>query len=173
MIDESLIECLKDKHGMYDFNKLIEFMQQSNIVFKDRRIKNAVGIATYDCIYLDSDTLNFIFPDLMIYFIILHEMGHYKRLHKYGKEHFIKELSNDDFDKLFEHVIGEEILADRYASRIFYIFNKKVFPKFYTQCLDDPNKKANYQYRIKWFFGKIQNKEENYDNLFKELIVEK
>ena len=173
MIDESLIKCLKDKHGKYDFNQLIEFMEASNIVFKDRKLKSAAGIATYDCIYVDSSNFNFRIPDFMVYFIILHEMAHHKRLHKYGKHHFIKELSNENYDDLFEHVVGEEILADRYASRVFYKLNNEVFPKYYTQCLDDPNKKAAYRYRIEFFFGKIQNNEEKYDNLFKQFIVEK
>ncbi len=173
MIDESLIECLKDKNGKYDFNQLIEFMEASNIVFKDRTLKNAAGIATYECIYLDSSNFDFKIPDFMIYFIILHEMAHYKRLHKYGEAYFINELSNENYDNLFEHVIYEEILADRYASRVFYILNNKVFPKYYTQCLDDPRKKAAYRYRIDFFFGKIKNNKKNYDDLFKEFIIEK
>ena len=173
MIDESLIECHKDKHVKYDFNQLIEFRVASKIVFKDRKLKNSVGIATYDCIYIDSRSFNFNFPNFMVYFIILHEMAHYKRLHKLGKQHFIKELSNDNYNELFEYVINEEILADRYASRMFYKLNNEVFPKYYTQCLDDPNKKEAYRYRIEFFFGKVQNNEEKYDNLFKEFIVEK
>jgi hypothetical protein len=173
MIDESLVKSLKDKHGKYNFNQLIEFMEASNIIFKDRELISAAGIATYDCIYIDSTSFDFRFPDFMLYFIILHEMAHYKRLRKYGKQHFIKELSNDNYDELFEHVINEEILADRYASRVFYKLNKEVFPKYYTQCLDNPNKKAAYRYRIEFFFGKVQNNEEKYDDLFKEFIIEK
>lgn len=173
MIDESLIECLKDKHGKYDFNQLIELMQASNIVFKDRKLKSAAGIATYECIYVDTTKFDFSFPDFMVYFIMLHEMAHHKRLRKYGKEHFIKEISNENYNELFEHVIAEEILADRYASRVFYKLNNKVFPKHYTQCLDNPNKKAAYRYRIEFFFGKVQNNEEKYDNLFKQFIIEK
>ncbi len=170
MVDEVIKVALKEKHGDLNFNDLLHYMENSGIIFNARRLRGPMGIATYFCIYLDMDKIDK-YHDMMLFFIILHEIGHYKRITKMGKEHVIKMLSLEDFEDFCTHVIGEEIIADRYGSYMFYLFNKNIFPREATQQLDNKYKRSQYKHTTKHLFGKIQNNEENYKKVLKSFLA--
>lgn len=169
MVDASIKNKLSQLNGRLNFDGLIEFIEQTGFVFKDRDLINAMGIATIDCIYLDIGKLKHYMDDF-IFFVILHEICHFKRISKVGKIETIKLLSLEDFKEFNEHILGEEILADRYACRLFYRFNKKIYPYEMTQQLDQPKKKEEYKEIAKRYFGFIQNNEQRYDELIKSFI---
>ena len=135
-MDETIVDKLKQKDKSSNiFNILVDVMQKSNITFKDKRIFNSYGIATFDKIFLDVDKLLEDFSDSMVCFIVLHEIAHYKRIQKIGKDNMLKNLSSDNFDYLHKHLLEEEIFADRYASSLYYKLTGNLFPKNLTQEL--------------------------------------
>lgn len=169
MVDISIKNKLSQLNGPLNFDGLIKFIELTGFDFKDRDLINAIGIATTDCIYLDIGKLRHYIDDF-IFFVILHEICHFKRIAKIGKLETIRLLSLDDFNLFHEHILNEEILADRYACSLFYRFNKKIYPYEMTQQLDQPKKKKEYKNIAKRYFGFIQNDEQRYDELIKSFI---
>jgi len=170
MVDEVIKIVLKEKHGELNFNGLLEFMEFSSIDFKARKLRGPMGIATYFCIYLDMDKID-TYHDQMLFFVILHEIAHYKRIAKVGKEHIIKMLSLEDFEEFCTHVITEEIIADRYGCYVFYLLNKNIFPRGATQQLDIDYRRIQYKNTAKYLFGQIQNNEENYKKVLESFLA--
>jgi hypothetical protein len=171
-MDKSIGRILKKKNGGLDFTSLLKFMEESGIKFKNRKLRKVYGIATYQGVYLDMDKLVDHFNDRMIWYIILHEIGHFKRIEKIGKNKVIELLSHEDFDEFCNHIIGEEIIADRYACFVYFIFNKENFPREATQQLETPLRKLEYRGVISGLFGIIKNDEENYKKLFDSYVVD-
>lgn len=170
MVDESIKTLLKEKHGELDFNNLLFFMENTGIDFKARGLRGALGMTTSYCIYLDLDKFSCL-NDKMLYFVIIHEMAHYKRINKVGVDFVIKMLSHENFDAFCEYIINEEIIADRYACFLFNLFNKQIFPKGATQRLDDNYYKHNYKNNLKMLFGVVQNNEKKYKELLESFVV--
>jgi len=146
-------------------------MDESGYVFKDRRLKGPYAMATYHTIYLDVDRILRDFENKMIAYIILHEMGHMKRINKMGKDHIIEMLSTTDFDEFISHIIYEEITADRYSSMVFKKLKGKVFPQEYTQQLHIPSRREDYKYVAEKLFGVIKD-EASYNHHLKSFIIE-
>ena len=171
MIDEKILKVLNDVDSTLNFKSLIEFMESTKINFIDNTIRGNYGIATYDAIYLNINLIDNRLDDKTMFFVILHEIAHYKRMQLIGKNGVIESFSNKDFDMFSEHIIFEEILADRYGSLVYYKLNKKLYPKNSTHCLDNPINQEKYKIGLKkTLFGVINNKEEEYDNLIKHMI---
>ena len=171
MIDQKIIDSLTQRHGKYDFNKLIEFMQATGFIYKTRKINGPIAIATIDCVYIDVDKVDY-FGHKMAYFIILHETCHMKRINKFGFDWMLHNLSLEDFEEFTKYIFIEEILADRYACRMFYEFNKVVYPWSQTQQLDQKHEQENYAPMAKLYFGVIQNDINKYNELISEFIEE-
>ena len=87
-----------------------------------------------------------------------------------GKEQVLKNLSLNDFNDFFEHVVNEELIADTYGSLVFYMLNKKEYPSYYTQNLRDSNYKEKYKNTARGFFGQIQNDEASYTKFVNKFI---
>ena len=102
-----------------DFEVLIKFISSLDIKFTDCNLKGPYGMSTIYGIYLDMDKIISRFHPMMIKYIILHEIGHYKRITKLGKEQVIKNLSLENYDEFCDSVIFEEIIADRYACLVY------------------------------------------------------
>ena len=169
MIDESIKKALAKLDGKLKFNNLLKFIEDTGITFKDRSMTGPLGIATLDCIYLDINKLKQ-YEDKFVFFVILHETAHFKRITKMGRAVMLKNLSLDDFDELLTHIFFEEILADRYACRMFYHFNRDIYPWWYTQQLNLPSKQLQYHPLARNYFGKIQNDEKKYYELIEQFI---
>lgn len=169
MVDNSIKVALAKLDGNLKFNDLIKFIEDTGITFKDRNLIGPLGIATLDCIYLDINKLNRHY-DNFIYFVILHEIAHFKRITKMGKPVILKNLSLEDFDEFLNHIFFEEILADRYACRMFYHFNRDIYPWVQTQQLNLPSKQLAYHPMVRNYFGKIQNDEKKYYELIEQFI---
>ena len=172
MIDESIKEALLAKHGDLNFKALLEFMESTGINYHNRRMRGPMGIATYYAIYLDLDAIASYF-DKLLYFIILHETGHYKRIERMGgKDGVIKMLSIEDFDEFSDHVIGEEIFADRYACFTYQILNKSKFPREATQNLHMKHVQEKYKEKSTiHLFGVVKNNEEVYKQLLESFLI--
>ena len=101
-----------------NYKGLIKLLEKTDIEFMDSSLRDARGMATIDGIHLDMDILSHD-DDRLCYFIILHEYCHGLRIKKMGKDAMISALSYEEFDDMAEHIIYEELLADRYAQLKF------------------------------------------------------
>lgn len=170
MVDESIKELLREKHGELNFNGLLAFMEDSGIDFKARKMTWPMGLATFFCIYIDLARLSG-YSDKFTFFVILHEIAHYKRMLKTGKEHLLNMLSLEDFDEFCADIINEEIIADRYGALMYHYFNKETYPKSYTQQLHLPSKQTAYASTARELFGVIKHSEENYLTLLNTFLL--
>jgi len=172
VIDESIKTALLEKHGKLDFNALLAFMENTGINYQNRRMRGPMGLATYYTIYVDLEYINQ-YPDNLLYFIILHEIAHYKRIERMGgKEGVIKMLSIEDFDVFCEHVIGEEIFADRYACFVYQILTKTMFPRGATQNLHIKGIQDRYKEKSAiHLFGVVKNNEDVYHQLLESFLI--
>ncbi len=169
MVDKTIRKALKKRNGEYKFNDLLTFMENTGITFIDRRLNGPLSITTLDAIIVDVSNF-YIMHDKVVFFIFIHEIAHMKRLKKYGKEWFLKQMSINDFDEFLTELFKEEVLADRYGCRIFYKLNGITYPWPLTQQLNLPEKQKAYAPMTKGYFGKINNNEETYRMLIQSFI---
>lgn len=171
MIDNEIKETLLNIDSKLNFEGLLSWMESNGVPYKNRRLRGPMGFAAFDGVYLNLDMILNYNPSLL-FFVILHETAHYKRIIKMGKENVIKFLSYEDFDKFFDHVVTEEIIADRYGRLVYRLLNGANFPIHVTQQLDNEYKRERYKSTARVLFGKINNSEEEYNKLVKSFINE-
>lgn len=171
MIDQSIVDVLVDLDGELNFSGLLRFMKSTGITYRNRKFKGPLGFAAYDCIYLDVDKILHYHPKLL-FFVILHETAHHKRIMAMGKEKLIELLSLSDFEAFVDHVVGEEMVADRYGRYMFYKLNRESFPIEATQRLENPEMKQRYKPIAGMLFGVVQNDEGNYHRLVESFLHE-
>jgi hypothetical protein len=174
LIDEEIIIFLIDLNSKSDLNfiKLINFIKESNIPFFSNELVSAFGIATFYGIHLDIRLLKTISYD-MVYFIILHEIGHYKRIIKKGKQYHLHCLSDNNIDNLYNHILIEEIIADKYGSLVFRLLNNINFQYEKTQQLNSIQNQFKFYPLAQSMCNIIQNDEEKYIKLVNDFIVKK
>ena len=171
MIDQTIITELKERHGKYDFKTLISYMELSGFKFENKGLKGPVGLTTIDGVILDMSKLSTM-TDRMLYYVVLHEMAHMKRIDKFGVETVLDFLSIEDFEEFHGYLVREEVLADRFASRMFFCFNSNVFQEYETQQLHLRYNQDKYQRVSRLFHDKVKNKKENYYDLLKLIVIE-
>lgn len=169
MIDESIKRVLNKRNDL-DFKPLYDLMEKSGLTFINQKLRQVMGIATFDAIYLDMEKFEQ-YTSESRYFVILHEMAHGLRIKKLGKAWLIGRLSLPEFDEFANAVIHEEIIADRYACRMIYRLIKYNYPRQATQQLHLPANQNYYKNIICGLFGKVQNNEENYNKLFETYLI--
>jgi hypothetical protein len=153
-----------------NFIRLLSFINDNDIPIVDSKLINAIGMATYYKIHLDLDNLNFQLP-LLRYFIILHEIGHYKRLHKKGLEFHLHKLSSSNVNMLYKHLLNEELIADNYAMFTFRRLTGAEYPYEMTQQLKEYENKVKYMDTANSFIGKLENNEDSYKSMINQYII--
>lgn len=171
MLDEEFTSYLSSLNSDLNFKGLINHLNDSGITFKNNRLRNASGMTTFECIYIDIEALKWGFSDELVFFIFLHEMGHYKRILKYGKIHTLNNLSINDETSLYEYLMTEEDVADRYALHIYYKLNNKKTPSYIIEMLSSYGRKQQYRSGAKVLIGKVKNDEDNYINFMKDYLL--
>ena len=171
MIDPTIVKELEKRHGKYDFNALISFMESTGFTYQNKGLIGPMGFTTIYSIMFDMNVLSRL-NDKLLYFVVLHETAHMKRIKKVGNKNVIKGLSIEPFDVFHSFLINEEIVADRYACSMFRKLNSKSYPWYETQQLNLPFMQDRYAGVSRQFYGKIKNKKKNYDEWFKKFIVE-
>ena len=172
MLTKNLQELLLERNegSNLNFTKLVETLENSEYEFIGTTLRGVMGLATYNKAYFDMSGLDSVDSQL-IFFVILHEYCHVMAIDRMGKEGMITNLAEKDFDKFFNHIVGEEILADRFASLFYYHYNKRQYPRYRTQRLYDQDVKNAYADKILDIHGKV-NDEESYDKLMEYFIIE-
>jgi hypothetical protein len=172
MIDSSIRNILLLKHSQYlDFNALVSFMEATGIDYRDRHVRGSLALATSYCIYLDIKQL-LSYPDKFLYFVIIHETAHNKRIQKVGLDKIIEKLSIGDFDMFFNFVVEEEIAADRYGCFVFQQLTKTSYPREATQQLHLPIRQWQYRPIAASLFGVVQNNKASYIALMESFVYE-
>ena len=169
-MDESIKNILLEKHGKLNFNGLIDLIEKSDITIKNTRLYGACGLATCNCVYLDMEMIDLYGDDRMTFYIILHEIGHFKRINRMGKKWMISLLSILDLTIFKDSIVHEEILADRYSCYIYNVLNKKILSRSMTQQLDKEENKNKYSKAIKSLYGYVNNDEKRYDELVQSFL---
>jgi hypothetical protein len=170
MIDEKLKKFLLKEHGEYNFKKLVEYLESRTFDIKLNYLVRATGFTTIDSIYFDLDNLKK-HNSKMIFYIILHEIGHYKRIQKYGSDWVIEMLSISNFDDYFKGIVDEEIFADRFSCYMFYKMNKIIYPWNETQQLNLTSRQEKYKPLANMLFGKINNNKQKYYDFVNQIIT--
>jgi hypothetical protein len=171
MIEESITETLSNMDGKYKFNDLLTFMEVSGINFINRRLAGPLAIATLDGVIVDVKNIKN-YPEKVVYFIFIHEIAHMKRINKFGKDWLLSQLSIEEEELFLSEICKEEVLADRYACRMFYKLNNLIFPWTSTQQLNLPEKQKAYApLVIHGYYKKINNDEETYRKLIQSFII--
>lgn len=166
-------EFLKEMDDKSDLNfaGVFDILEETNITIENSELNEALGLATLYGLHIDISKMKERYiPEQLILFIILHEIAHYKRMLKFGKQYYLNLLSRTDFESFFDSVIEEEVFADRWASLMYYKLNGKVYPKFMTQQLDKPEVQKKYRHNASKLFGVVDNDEENYKKLIKIVL---
>jgi hypothetical protein len=164
-----MLDFLKDKLNTLNFPALLSLIKDNNIELVDTKILGAIGIAGPERILLDQAKLN-CYPPNMVYFAVLHEIYHYKRIKLLGKAAIVKQFSNTNFEEFHEHLIKEEVGADRYGRLLYFKFNRTQYPVQLTQQLHEEFYANRYKRLSKQVFGVVKN-EEDYNKLFEEFII--
>jgi len=172
MITDNLKKFLLERNENSDLNftKLVEMLENSKYEFIGVRLRGAMGLATYRKAYFDMDRMDEEDNEL-IFFVILHEYCHVLKIDRMGKAEMISQLSAEKFEDFFDHIIGEEIVADRFGSHYYYRFNKRKYPKYRTQQLNEEWSREEYKGKISDIHGQITD-EESYDKLMNYFIVD-
>lgn len=172
MITENLkIHLLeRDKKSDLKFQILVKLLDDSEYEFIGGKLMGPMGMATHKKAFFDLDRLEKT-DDQMVFFVILHEYCHVLKIERLGKEGMINQLASENFDEFLNHIINEEIVADRFASIMYYTYNKKLFPKYRTQRLEEQLEKHKYISQVDDLFGKIKD-EESYDKILNLFILE-
>jgi hypothetical protein len=176
MLKEELKNALTKTIKKQNVEALISFMENNDTEYHMADLRGPLAMATFEGVFIDLKRIMdraFMDDTRLIYFVILHETAHIKRMKKLGKKEILRNLSLDVFDEFFEHVMNEELIADRYGSYIYQKLNKEVFPKYMTQELDLDINKERYKQTARGFFGRIQNDEKKYKELFEQFIIKK
>lgn len=162
-------EFLVKKLGRLNYQSLLHLIRKNRIELVPVKLAGAYGMTTPDRIYVDLDELKKL-PDNVVFFVILHEIFHYKRYQVLGKKYFVEIFSSSDFNTLHQHILKEEQAADRYGRLIYRKFNGADYPVEFTQMLDDPYKQERYEKNTRMLFGQIKN-EANFDTFWNKFIV--
>ncbi len=171
MISDNLKEFLLERNEDSDlrFDKLVEMLENSKYDFFGVTLRGPMGLATYQKAYFDMDRLDYE-DNQLIFFVMLHEYCHVMKIDKIGKEEMISQLSEEDFNIFFNHVVEEEILADRFGSFYYFLLNKELYPKYRTQQLESDEYREKYVDKIIDVHGQIKD-EESYNKMLNYFIV--
>jgi hypothetical protein len=170
-MNESIKEKLRNYNDGFNLEPIIQYMENIGFEYVDKYLNGYLGIATIYCVYIDIDELKKRFNNRFIAYVILHETAHAKRIERMGLNNVIKMLSNDDFKVYSDHIIEEEVVADRYVCHVFKRLTGYYFPREATQQLNLKPNRDRYIETTKKMFGKITN-EETYKQYLKQFVGE-
>lgn len=154
-----LIESMSIVDKKHNWGGLGELYGDVNVILVENL--DGAGVSVIGGIYINKH-INMLLPNKLIYFVLLHELYHYKYINKIGGDKLLERLSNDDYDSLCDYIYKEENMANKYAYIMYYHLNKFRFDNHIVVENKNVEKFANLIYR------KINNKITNYNKLVEE-----
>ena len=106
---------------------LIQLVKDNKIKVKfcefPSQFSNALGAAHPNCILFNYPYLKGFHP-INQYHVILHEIGHYLRIHRIGADNVNRKIAEYTLlPEFLEHLLEEERFAEKYASMTYYRLN--------------------------------------------------
>jgi hypothetical protein len=151
-----------------DFIKLLNFITENDLPIINSRLIKGLGIATYYSIHLDINRIETI-PYRLRYFIILHEIAHYKRLYKKGLDYHLSRLSSKNVQDVYEHILLEELIADKYGMVMYYVLTKSYYPYEETQRINE--NKFKFMDSVNDLISGLENNEDSYKTMINNHII--
>jgi hypothetical protein len=143
--------------GTLDKEKFKKLFENKKVV-DGAIVADIKGFAMFDKIVVDADKF-YDLPDVVQVFFLLHELCHSLRFDKLGFDHYLTLLANENFDEFANTVINEELIADRYASIMFYRLTGLTYSPYLTQRLTEPYYKDRYiRHVVPLLFKKFKNR---------------
>jgi len=157
-----------DEDSRLDFTKLVEFIKFNNIPIKQIGIKVAPAVTSAEVIYLDFDGVldtEKRFGSQFIYFLILHEIGHFLRLRKYG-ENLIKDMyAIPEYPDFLDKVMEEENFADKFGCIMFYKLNG-------VRYMGQLTNRDVYAYQMSSVYNAVHHGKLNYEAMLEQITYE-
>ena len=163
--------------SLLNFETILGMINESDIKIINACLSDdIVGLTTLDCIYIDIyDILTRVSVGEInlhkVFFILLHEIAHKKRIDKFGVEYHMNMLTTSDFKSFYEFIISEELFADRWASLVFYLINQKKFHISQTQQLHITPNKELYINNLKETHNLFKATNFNYGDMIKQFLI--
>ncbi len=174
MLNKKLKKALVENITTKNIDELICFMENSGVRYYMADLTGPLALATFYGVYIDINKIKTkAVGGMLIYFVILHETAHMKRIKKLGKKEILRNLSLKDFDEFFNHILGEELIADRYGCFMYYNLTKQIYPKSMTQNLHIKEVVDTYKSTARYLYGQIENNEDDYKKLVNKFIKKK
>jgi hypothetical protein len=165
MINELIDGINMDTLDKESFKKLFE----NKKVVDGSLVGNIKGFAIFDKIVVDKGKF-YLLPDTVQVFFLLHELCHSLRYDKLGVEYHFKTLTNENFDEFADSVVNEELIADRYASIMFYKLTGLTYNRYLTQRLTEPYYRNMYvKHVVPLLFKKFKNRK-SYEKFWGKFI---
>jgi len=163
--------------SLLNFETILTIINESNIKIINACLSDdIVGLTTLECIYIDIyDILTRLSVGEInlhkVFFILLHEIAHKKRIDKHGVDYHLNMLITPDFKSFHEFIIGEELFADRWASLVFYVINQTKFHISQTQGLHITSNKELYINSLKETHNLFKATNFNYGDMIKQFLI--
>ena len=163
--------------SLLNFETILTIINESNIKIINACLSDdIVGLTTLDCIYIDIyDILTRVSVGEInlhkVFFILLHEIAHKKRIDKHGVDYHLNMLTTSDFKSFHEFIIAEELFADRWASLVFYLINQTKFHISQTQGLHITLNKELYINSLKETHNLFKATNFNYNKMIKQFLI--
>lgn len=114
MLSKSFNDHLLENTDQEFVDKLIPYLEGINVI-NASLAHGLLGIAKPDLIYLNLETAIRITGKYGLAFVILHELAHYKRIKKKGKEWYLNYILHSDEESYVRDTILEETIADKWG----------------------------------------------------------
>jgi hypothetical protein len=163
--------------SLLNFEAILKITNESDIKIINACLSDdIVGLTTLDCVYIDIyDILTRLSVGEInlqkVFFILLHEIAHKKRIDKHGVDYHLNMLTTSDFKRFYEFIIAEEIFADRWASLVFYLINQTKFHTSQTQGLHIISNKELYINNLKETHNLFKATNFNYGEMIKQFLI--
>jgi Zn-dependent peptidase ImmA (M78 family) len=153
------------------FNELEKLFENVPVTITPFKMK-AAGFAIDEGIFINENIIGYASKDEIAY-LLLHELGHYKRINRFnnGKtlNEFIESISQN-FDSLFDCIITEEIVAERYGLYCFRKLSGRDY-HYWTQDLHIIENQDKYKPNVRYVYNSMNDSDLNYSDFMKKSIA--
>jgi len=174
---DNLINKLNLSHRII-FNSLKNIFDTSDIKIKNSVLKGdnlALTILNNE-IHFNISKINQLIKFNVInqddlFFLFSHELCHYIRLKKYGKDYHLEKLSNKKFFTFSNFLINEEVVCDRFARLCFYNIKKYRYKGNLLRDFNSPIYSNYYLSSLKVTHNKLLEFSLDYDKIINEYFI--
>lgn len=174
---DNLINKLNLSHRIV-FNRLKNIFDTSDIKIKNSVLKGdnlALTILNNE-IHFNISKINQLIKFNIIteddlFFLFSHELCHYLRLKKYGKDYHLEKLTSKKFFPFSNFLINEEVVCDRFARLFFYNIKKYRYKGNFIRDFNSPIYNNYYLSNLRITHKKLLEFSLDYDKIINEYFI--